>query len=81
MTKAYEDYCQTIAAETTDLTSKLQKLLRGDQSVTAEEINRQADQCFDRLDSAAAKYWADFAAEQCIPSNPQNTREEENLVK
>lgn len=64
MTKAYADYHQTVMTETTALISKLQGLLRGDQSVTAEEINWQADQCFDRLDSAAAKYWADFAAEQ-----------------
>ncbi len=81
MTKAYEDYYKTVTAETTDLTSKLQGLLRGDQSVTAEKINQQADQCFDRLNSAAAKYWADFAAEQRKPNNPQKTREEENLVK
>lgn len=43
MTKAYEDYCKTVAAE---------------------EINQQADQCFDRLDSASTKYWTDFATEQ-----------------
>lgn len=63
MTKAYEDYHKTVMAELTDLTGKLQGLLRG-QSVTAKDINQQADQCFNRLDGAAAKYWADIAAEQ-----------------
>lgn len=64
MTKAYEDYHKTVMAELTELTGRLQGLLRGDRPATAEEINQQADQCFNRLDSAAAKYWADFTAEQ-----------------
>lgn len=64
MTKAYEDYHQTVMAETTALINKLQGLIRGNQSVTAEEISRQTDQCCGRLDNAATKYWADLSAEQ-----------------
>lgn len=64
MTKAYADYHQTVMTETTALISKLQGLLCGDHSITAEEVNRQANQCFDKLDSAAAKYWENFSEEK-----------------
>lgn len=64
MTRAYADYHKTVMTETTALISKLQRFLRGDQSITAEEVNRQADQCFNKLDSAAEKYWENFSAER-----------------
>lgn len=58
MTEAYKNYHKAFMAETSALIELLGGILTS--SKTADDINRQADQHFENLDNAVAKYYEDF---------------------
>lgn len=72
MTEAYKNYHNTFMKETAALAELLGGILNGSRS--ADEINRQADQHFDNLDNAAAKYYVDMQMAGPAPGSRRRTR-------